>query len=155
MTHLMQTQPYQPGTTRRAGKPWSRGSGPSFMPVARKAPARSRSSREKIQLAPGTDVCVRCRSSSNPATRTSDVADAAPAWSSSVLIGTPDHRAALISPKFAGSELPEHSITCVPAGVERAARSAGVRSNGLGPLTRMRDEPRAAWAADAAVRTKN
>ena len=51
-THLIAVHPYHPGTTSLAGAPWSRVSGLPPIFVARNAPARTRSAREKIQLAP-------------------------------------------------------------------------------------------------------
>ena len=69
-THLMQLQPYQPGTMRRTGKPWSRVSGAPFMRTA--SIACCSSSRVKIQLAPATDVRHVPVSSSTPETRTRD-----------------------------------------------------------------------------------
>src|SRR5579859_4825019 len=55
-THLMQVHPYQPGTTKRTGAPWSRVSGVPFISVAKKAPAFVSSSEVKTQLAPGTEL---------------------------------------------------------------------------------------------------
>ena len=92
----MQEQPYQPGTTRRTGKPWWRGSGAPFMRTA--SSARCRSSREKIQLAPGTDVTGRDPSSSTPLTSTRYEPAAGRTRSSTAPRGTPSHSAALISP---------------------------------------------------------
>ena len=64
----MHVQPYQPGTMSRQGKPWSRVSGSPFMRTA--SSARDKSSRVKIQLAPGADVLDGVTSSSTPETST-------------------------------------------------------------------------------------
>jgi hypothetical protein len=71
--------------------------------------ARGRSSREKIQLAPGVEVRDTAPSSSTPEINTRyDEADGL-TRSISAASGTPSQSAVLIRPKLLGSELPEHS----------------------------------------------
>src|SRR5438477_12688402 len=55
-THLMQVQPYQPGTTRRTGPPCSRERGGESICVARTAWELKRSASLKMQHAPGAEV---------------------------------------------------------------------------------------------------
>ena len=76
----------------------------------------------KIQLAPATEVCQVRLSSSMPVIRTSDSPLSSPARSTTAPIGAPVQDAALIKPKLAGSELPEHSSRCEPVGRESRAR---------------------------------
>ena len=66
----MHEHPYHPGTTSRIGAPWLGGSGSPFIRTARNAWLRSRSAREKIQLAPRTDVRDDPFGSSMPETST-------------------------------------------------------------------------------------
>jgi hypothetical protein len=93
---LMDEQPYQPGTMSRTGNPWSRGSGSPFMWTA--SSARWRSSREKIQLAPGTYVRDGVASSSTPEMSTRDAPAAGRMRSRIAASGTPSQSATLMRP---------------------------------------------------------
>src|SRR5262249_28449272 len=124
-------QPYQPGTTSRSGAPWLGGKEAPFMRTARNALLRSRSAREKIQLAPGTDVRDDPLKSSTPDTSTNSADCAGAARSMSDIRGTPSQSAALMSPYAAAAVLPAHSIKWIPAGTARASTCLTVSLCGL------------------------
>src|SRR5277367_2008961 len=156
-THLMQAQPYHPGTTSRTGAPWSRVSGWPFISVARNAPAACNSSRRKIQLAPGTDVIVGLAYSSKPETSTRDAPDLSFARLRMVEIGTPVQLATLINPKCVTRTFPEHSIKCWPIAVAVLFRVWILRCEGCStnPSSLMVHPMGLGRSWDAPVRMKN
>ena len=110
------------------------------MRSAKNACVRSSSSTVNTQLAPAFELTDRNRSSSNPVIRTRCAAEGRPMRSSTSRTGTPSHAAALSRPKFAGSTLPEHSMTCVPIGPlsVSSVRNSRLRSCGRSPPQLMR-----------------
>src|ERR1700724_838449 len=112
----MHVHPYHPGTTKRTGAPWSRVSGWPFISVARKALAVCSSSRENIQLAPGTELADVVSYSSNPEIITWVAWGFTLAFSRTEVNAMPPHRAALSIPNRAKPRLPAHSITWIPIG---------------------------------------
>ena len=129
-THLIQEQPYHPGTTNRTGAPCSAVSGWPFMRTARKGAVRAIWSSDNTQLAPGKERPEADASWSMPAMTTAVASAGFGTWSSTRLSGTPSHATALISPKFCGLALPAHSIRCTPIGRASAASAAAVSAIG-------------------------
>ena len=125
-THLIQAQPYQPGTTRRTGAPWSGVIAAPFMRVARKAPVEVMAARGSIQLAPGCDRSDAREVSSMPEMSTPVASAGGGSAASTSASGTPSHSTALIRPKFCGLLLPAHSMRWAPCGRAFAASAAAV-----------------------------
>ena len=136
-THLMLATPIQPGTTSRAGKPWSGGSSAPFISNASSASSSALAIGSGRRTWPWSAPSALTRAS-RPSGITSTASARSPARSSTADSGTPRQRASPIAPSRhwvpeAGvlcwsakkrRPLPAHSIAAVSSRVSSRQRSS-------------------------------